>query len=89
MGRTMGTATRLGLALAVAASFGCYEERAYLCETDGQCNLDGVRGRCQLTGYCSYPDLECGSEYRYESHAGEGLAGQCVEEDAATTTEGG
>ena len=88
MGRTMGSVFRLGLALGLVAGAGCYEERSFLCEADRQCNLDGVRGKCQPTGYCSYPDLECGSKYRYEEHADDDLAGQCVEEEAATTEDG-
>lgn len=78
--------TRPGRAawLVVAAWLGgaiasCIEPRAYPCEEGGQCVLDGVQGRCEPEGYCSYPDDDCDSGSRFEARAPGELAGRCVE----------
>jgi len=49
------------------------------CSGDEQCVLDGVQGRCEDSGACSFPDEDgCGSGgFRYHEHAGE-HAGICV-----------
>ncbi len=57
---------------------GCIEPRGYPCTQDDQCVLSGVEGRCEATNFCSYPDRDCDSMYRYEARAGAGLAGRCV-----------
>src|ERR1044071_2125244 len=45
---------------------------------DEQCVLDGVQGRCEDSGACSFPDASCGSGgFRYHEHAGD-HAGICV-----------
>lgn len=51
---------------------------AFACSNDSQCLQDGAAGMCHDPGYCSFPDEACESEQRYGSHAGDGLAGQCV-----------
>jgi hypothetical protein len=46
-------------------------------------------GRCQRNGYCSFDDPACPSGQRYGEHAGDGLAGVCVDEvDDPTPTSG-
>ena len=57
----------VGIALA-----GCLRSTEFKCETSAQC---GANGACESTGYCSFPDDQCGR--RYASSAGS-LANQCV-----------
>jgi hypothetical protein len=55
------------------------------CIDDGQCMLDGVKGKCEkarnpdagISGFCAFPSNECDSGYRYDKTAGD-LAGQCL-----------
>ena len=35
------------------------------CDDDKDCNLFNVQGRCEPTGYCSFPDPSCASGQRY------------------------
>jgi hypothetical protein len=72
-----------GLALA------CLKPRGYRCEEDSNCDLDGKTGRCQDTGYCSYPDPDCPSGQRYEPDAGAGLGDACVPGSGAAGTDSG
>jgi hypothetical protein len=74
----------LSLGLAVGALTSCEDPEPYECETDAQCNLDGEDGRCQDEGYCSYPDPECESGFRFHDDAPEDLAGTCVAVDEGT-----
>jgi len=69
----------LALTLLVAAVLAgaCLERVGYRCETDEQCDLDGLEGRCQISGYCAYADAECPSGLRYEPDA-DALADRCV-----------
>lgn len=81
----------VGLALTTA----CLNFDPFACTDNAQCDK-GDTGVCQPSGYCSYLDDMCPSGYRYEEHAGEGLAGKCVEPfgetsgptSAPTTTDG-
>lgn len=80
---------RRALALGIAAlggfTAGCLNFDPYSCEANTDCVLDGAPGVCQLTGYCSYPDVACvPTGFRYEENAGDGLGGQCVEPIMAT-----
>ena len=59
---------------------------AYVCASDDACQSDGAQGVCQATRYCSYPDTTCDSGQRYDEFAGDGLADECVEVDAAEDT---
>ena len=65
----------------------CLERVGYRCERDAQCDLDGREGRCQVTGYCAYPDAECPSGLRYEPNADAGLADRCVPRTDDTDTD--
>ncbi len=56
----------------------------FQCSDDEQC---GAGGTCQVdVGYCSFPDDTCPSEQRYGEHAGDGLAGMCVDGGGTTST---
>lgn len=66
----------------------CGPPSAFLCQVDAECTLaGGQEGLCQESGFCSFPDEECESGYRYPSGAGE-LAGQCVEPQPSGTGDG-
>jgi len=56
----------------------------YQCETDTQCLDQGVQGRCEPQGFCSFPDTDCASGNRFEADAGDGLGGTCVPENNET-----
>lgn len=63
---------------------GCGLSAAFPCDVDADC-IDGARqGLCQPDGWCSFPDDGCGSGQRYGTHAGDGLAGLCVDEPGTT-----
>lgn len=74
----------LGLALGVAAG-ACRGSSAFVCTGDGDCDDEGTPGRCEDTGFCSFPDQECPSMQRYGKHAG-GLSGECVPSGEGTGT---
>ena len=69
----------ISLAFLGAVAGSCIESEPFECETDAQCNLDGMPGRCQDTGYCAYPDEDCPGGLRYSLDAPEELAGECAE----------
>lgn len=71
--------TRIALLFVLgAAGLGCRFEGAFACETQGDCN-DGDRiGFCEIDGYCSFSDDDCGSGRRYGEHAPDDLAGLCT-----------
>ncbi|MBL4687723.1 MAG: hypothetical protein JKY37_24215 [Nannocystaceae bacterium] len=73
-------------ALVALALPGCIADRGFPCSTSEMCVLDGVPGRCESTGWCSYPDVECGGMHRYELLAGDGVAGICVDELCGVTS---
>lgn len=78
----------VGFAIA-AASTACLSFEPFGCQEDTQCDSQAM-GRCEVVGYCSYPDLGClDTGYRFEDGAGDGLGGQCVgPEVAGTGTDG-
>lgn len=64
------------MAIAVGA---CMDVAAYACQSDVQC-VDGPHeGRCEPTGFCSFLDDDCASGRKYAPHAGDDLAGRCVD----------
>ncbi|MEM9454578.1 MAG: LamG domain-containing protein [Myxococcota bacterium] len=67
---------RLGLAAGFLAG-ACQGAGAFVCTSDGDCVDGGMSGRCEPTGFCSFPDEVCPSMQRYGEHAGE-LSGECV-----------
>ena len=77
-GRSFGPIFAVVSAIALSSP-SCIEPEPFECETDAQCNLDGMPGRCQDTGYCAYPDEECAGGLRYSLDAPDDLAGECTE----------
>ena len=57
---------------------GCGGDVPFECQSDEQCVLDGSRGRCERTGYCSFPDEACKTGWRYGELAESTLVAQCV-----------
>ena len=74
--------TALGFALAMVA--GCVRFETFACDDDERCVLNGLAGRCEASGYCSFPDPSCEGEFRYSEHAPSSLAHQCVDPDPTT-----
>jgi len=71
--------------VAAAATSACLNFSPFGCEEDSQCDTDAL-GRCEPVGYCSYPDLQCpDTGYRFEDNAGDGLGGDCVGPEVAST----
>lgn len=68
----------------LGAAPSCIEPRGFPCEDSDECVLEGVGGRCEPEGYCSYPDDECESGSRFESRAPGELGGRCVGQGAGT-----
>ena len=60
--------------LAVLTS--CRVHRTFECAMDADC---GGPARCEsATHFCSFPDPDCSSGFRYDDYAGDGLANDCV-----------
>lgn len=55
---------------------------SFACADDSVC----AGGICAPPGYCAFDDGECGSGYRFGAHAGDGLAGQCLQPEGETGT---
>lgn len=61
-----------------ASTLGCLTLQPFQCETPTQCD-DEQGGVCADGGFCAYPDPDCGpGGLRYDEHAGDGLAEECV-----------
>jgi hypothetical protein len=75
------------LACSSGGVLGCRGD-AFTCADDASCVEGAVHGTCEATGYCSFPDAECSSGRRYGKHAAPGLAGTCVPDDDAQSTDG-
>ncbi|MEO8554833.1 MAG: thrombospondin type 3 repeat-containing protein [Kofleriaceae bacterium] len=67
---------------AVAFLAACSGAATFPCATADQCRRAGVVGSCETTGFCSFADSACATGWRYDSSAGDGLGGACV--DAST-----
>lgn len=74
------------VALALLGSSACLSSQSYVCGDDDACVSSAGVGTCEATGYCSFPDAECGTGRRYAEFAGDGLAGLCVVEDGSSTS---
>jgi hypothetical protein len=69
-------AAALALVAGLAALVGSCWDTTYHCTRDDQCVLDGVQGRCESIGACSFPSDTCPSGRVYGDHAS--LAGTCA-----------
>jgi hypothetical protein len=59
-------------------------EATFPCSADNQCKGHEGDGRCEPSGFCSFPDALCTpTGYRYSSYAGEGLATRCTNDPAS------
>ncbi|MBT8492659.1 MAG: RCC1 repeat-containing protein, partial [Deltaproteobacteria bacterium] len=74
----------LAIAGAAALLGGCVSKTPFQCQQDEQCVSSGVAGRCELEGFCSFPDAECEEGFRFGESAGD-LSGECVSADPVTT----
>ncbi|HEY5922544.1 MAG TPA: hypothetical protein VIV11_12775 [Kofleriaceae bacterium] len=72
----------LAIAFVVAACSGP-QISGTACNDDKDCNLFNAQGRCESTGWCSFPDETCASGHRYSPGAGDGFGNACV--DGAAT----
>ena len=78
----VGVALAVFGGVAVAASAlvaGCVTVDPFACASASACVRAGEQGRCEATGWCSFPDPACDSGWRYGTGAGDGLATGCVE----------
>jgi hypothetical protein len=83
--RVLGLAGTFALAAAcAAATSACLRFDPFGCQEDTQCDAAAM-GRCDVSGWCSYPDLACATGYRFEANAGNGLGGECVGTDPTGT----
>lgn len=73
---------RASATLGLGALVGCSPSAVFVCSDDAQC--DG--GRCEASGYCSFPDASCASGWAYGELSAPAVAGRCVDEDDATST---
>jgi hypothetical protein len=56
----------------------CIAPAPFACERDPECATDDGVGRCEPTGFCSFPDPDCDTGRRYGIGAATDLANQCV-----------
>jgi cysteine-rich repeat protein len=78
-------AASLGLLVGTSAPLGC-GSAVFACNDASDCRAGEQLGTCEADGWCSFPDDTCPSGARYGSHAGGGLAGECVPPGVASTT---
>lgn len=74
----MGRCTAVIVALLASTVAGC-SSGVFACGDDSDCAGEADGGVCEASGFCSFIDEACDSGRRYGSHAGDGLAGTCVE----------
>ena len=80
MRRRIETVTRTFAAAAVvllASSSGACRDDYFVCTQDSECTQE-AGGRCEPSGSCSFPDLECPTGRRYGEAGNPQVAGQCV-----------
>lgn len=76
MDRRHPTGPGWSVALAIVAA--CSPD-GFVCRDDAAC---GAEGRCEASGFCSFPDDACPSGRRYGEHAASAYANACVEPGA-------
>lgn len=70
----------LALIAAAASVAGCIKSTPFACTDDAQCVDNGIDGRCEPTGFCSFPDDTCTDGFRYGEASGD-LGNICVGEE--------
>lgn len=75
--RTAGRFVVCGFSVVMLATTGCRTE-AFSCQTDDGCRLETLQGFCEPSGYCSFPDEDCDSGWRYGENGPSAIAGECV-----------
>ncbi len=75
-------------ALAIGTAVGCVRFDLFACTDASECVLNGQSGRCEASGYCSFPDPDCDSGSRYSEHASPSLAHTCVDDEPVAGTGG-
>jgi len=68
---------RAWLVLFLVGCEGASHVAGVACSGDADCKLGDVTGKCESTGFCSYPDATCDGN-RYGPGAGSGLSETCV-----------
>ncbi len=78
---------RAGLILGGLALAGCPSLGAYQCERDGDCNREGVAGRCLGDAACAYPETagRCESGWARSPNAAES-PGACIDAEPPATS---
>jgi hypothetical protein len=65
----------------VFAGAACNVTGTFVCATADQCRRGGGEvGHCEVSGFCSFDDLDCPSQHRYDPSASTALAGKCVDD---------
>lgn len=72
---------RLALLAMCVIGLGCSNHSPFACSAASQC-VDGDRTGVCTQGYCAFADPMCSGGYRFDTTAGGGLAGMCLESDA-------
>jgi hypothetical protein len=72
--------------LLCASLLAACKAEGFACAGVGECMLAGEPGVC-VAGNCAYPDAMCPSGYRYAAGLDNGLAGECVAEDAIESSD--
>jgi hypothetical protein len=67
------------MACVAVVALGCNTTPEFVCQSSDQCVDGELRGTCETTAFCSFPDSSCGSQRRYGELAAPELAGQCVD----------
>ncbi|MEM6989086.1 MAG: hypothetical protein AAF721_01270 [Myxococcota bacterium] len=84
--RPLAASVALGLALGWWTS--CAAPATFVCSSDSECVGSGRDGQCEPSGYCSFPDDDCPSGFRFPSDAGQ-LAGECTQPVMGTGSDTG
>lgn len=76
----MSARRRLAVALLVGVcAGGCPQGGEYPCTTDADCiRSHSDQGRCEIEGYCSFPDNGCPGARRFGEYASSQWSGRCV-----------
>lgn len=62
------------------ALLSCGLDPVFVCSESSECVDGDELGRCESTGFCSFPDDSCIGTRRYGELAGDGLAEQCIDD---------